>query len=478
MAKAKLIYICSKCRYESAKWMGQCPSCQSWNTLEEHEALTAASAASGQNVRASQGTGLKKLSSVSVSASDRLVTGLCELDRVMGGGITRDSVSIIAAKPGAGKSTLLMRVAYECAKKGEAVLYVSGEESEAQLRKRAERILPDIPELLWVQSTNSMNDVLGSAQNVSPALIIVDSIQTFSLVEFSSRPGTPTQTVECTNALIALAKNPEHPCAVFMAGQLTKEDELAGVRTLEHMVDTVLYMEADSDEELRILSASKNRFGSTGEMGFFTMEEDGLRPIDNPSEYFMTRRSSESRVSGTALTALKEGTRPIVAEVESLVSRSFTPYPTRISECMKREQLATLISILEQRGGLSLYDQNVVVKTCGGLKLSQASANLAAICSMVSSSLSAPISGGLVFIGDVGLTGELRRVPSMELMVRELDRMMFDTVIVPEGAVHENTLKSLKHIQVKQLRTLSQVLDFVFGSVRKRRKEESNAEGR
>ncbi len=476
MAKAKVIYRCSRCGFESAKWMGQCPSCQSWNTLEEQEAVSAQAPSSGQSARAIPGKGLTTLNRVSPDTCDRIVTGMEEFDRVMGGGITRDSVSIIAAKPGAGKSTLLLQIASRLSGQGLRVLYVSGEESEGQLRRRAERVLRDIPELLWVQSTNSMNELLASVESVDPALVIVDSIQTFSLAEFPSRPGTPTQIVECTNAMISLAKKPEHPCAVFMAGQLTKEDELAGVRTLEHMVDTVLFMEADASEELRILSATKNRFGSTGEMGFFTMEENGLVQIDNPSAYFMSRRPENSRVSGTALTAIKEGTRPIVAEVESLISRSFTPYPTRISECMKREQLATLISILEQRGGISLYDQNVVVKTAGGLRLSQASVNLATICSMVSSALSVPISSSIVFVGDVGLTGELKRVPSMESIVRELVRMKFGTVVIPAGALSRTFRSTLGELRLFEANTLSEVLSFVFGdALKKRRKEKEDA---
>ena len=220
-----------------------------------------------------------------------------------------------------------------------------------------------------------------------------------------------------------------------MAGQLTKDDELAGVRSLEHMVDTVLYMEADNGEELRMLSATKNRFGSTGEMGFFTMEEDGLKAIDNPSEYFMTRRAVGQEVTGSALTVVKEGTRPVIAEVEALVSQSFTPYPSRISECMKRDQLSTLISILEQRGGQPLYDKNVVIKTTGGLKLNQQSANLAVILAIVSSSLRKSIPVDHVFIGDVGLTGELKKVPQMESRIRELQRMGFKRVYIPAGAL-------------------------------------------
>ncbi len=467
MAKNKEVYVCSACGYESTKWAGQCFQCHAWNTLEAQTVVSKNSPASGGYVKVLPKERLQQLSEITVNTSRQIETGIRELDRVLGGGITRDGISILAARPGAGKSTLLMQMAQAVADIGYKVLYVSGEESGGQLRRRAERIFAKINNNIWIHPTVSMNEVLAAVEEIDPALIILDSIQTFSLAEFPSRPGSPTQVVECTNAVLKIAKNPEHPRAVFMAGQLTKDDELAGVRALEHMVDTVLYMEADVGEELRILSATKNRFGSTGEMGFFTMEEHGLRAIDNPSEYFMTRRETEENVTGSSLTVVKEGTRPIVAEIEALVSRSFTPYPSRIAECMKRDQLATLISILEQRGNLSLYDKNVVVKTAGGLKLSQQSANLAVIMAMVSASWEKPIPTGTVFIGDVGLTGELKRVPSIEMMVRELDRMKFNKVYLPWEAVRKDVADKCKEIEICQVKSLAQVLKLVFGSCKK-----------
>ncbi len=467
MAKNKEAYVCSACGFESAKWAGQCPQCGKWNTMEERVAAPEpAGTLNKTDRRASRPVSLKRLANVSSSQSARYVTGIGELDRVMGGGIVRDSMTILAAKPGAGKSTLLLQIAGLLAEKGETVLYISGEESESQVRRRAERVLPVIPEAIWIHSSSSMNHVLGAVEEVNPSLLIVDSIQTLSLDELPSRPGSPTQITECTQLLMKLAKNPQRPRAVFMAGQLTKDDELAGVRTLEHMVDTVLYMEAENGEELRTLSATKNRFGSTGEIGFFTMEEDGLHAIGNPSEYFMTRREPGQEATGCALTVVKEGTRPVIAEIEALVSQSFTPYPSRIAECMKREQLSTLISILEQRGGQPLFDKNVVVKTTGGLKLSQQSANLAVILAMVSSALHRSIPNGYVFIGDVGLTGELKRVPSIELRIRELDRMGFRNVFLPAGSLKPEAERKYPGLKLFQLRTLMQVIRGVFGDVR------------
>lgn len=467
MAKAKQLYVCQECGYESAKWMGQCPECHAWNTMEEKKA--AAPLAGGQiaYARPKISEGLQQLKKVSLQTNDRIQTGMKELNRVLGGGLVRDSVTIIAARPGAGKSTLLLQAAQDIAEAGHKVLYVSGEESESQLRRRAARILKEIHENIWVHATSHLNEVLSAIEMMDPTLIILDSIQTFFLDEYTSRPGAPTQVLECTNAILKIAKNPQHPRAVLMAGQLTKEDELAGVRALEHMVDTVLYMEADPSEELRTLAATKNRFGSTGEMGFFTMEENGLQAIDNPSQYFMTQRQPGNEVTGSALSVIKEGTRPMIAEIETLISQSFTPYPSRIAECMKRDQLATLISILEQRGKVALYDKNVVVKSTGGLKLNQQSVNLAVIMALVSSALKKSIPSDTVFIGDVGLTGELKKVPSLETMVREIGRMGFRRIIVPPESVRDELKKKMRGTMVLERHTLTDVIHEIFGDYRR-----------
>ena len=466
-AKKKTVYRCSKCGYESQKWTGQCPSCHSWSTMEETEP-TAVSAGTGLgNTRTTQSTQAKhserlaKLQEVRYDKGRRIVTGIQEFDRVLGGGIIMDSISILAAKPGAGKSTLLLQAAQKAAEQGIRVLYASGEESEGQLRRRAERILPDIHENIYVLSTSSMNEVLGAISQTDPGLVVVDSIQTFALEELTSRPGTPTQTVECTNALLSIAKNPEHPRAVFLTGQLTKDDELAGVRSLEHMVDTVLSMDSDEDEDLRILTASKNRFGSTGEMGFFEMDEHGLLPIDNPSEYFMTVR--DEPVSGSAVTVLREGTRPVIAEIEALVSQSYTPYPSRISECMRRDHLNTLISILEQRGRSPLYDKNVVLKTMGGLRLTEPSVNLAVIVSMASALREKPVPGKTILIGDVSLTGEVKRVPAVELRLKEAERLGFETAYIPAGTLRKERLQQFRSLQICEVRHIFPLLRELFG---------------
>jgi len=365
--KAKIIYRCSNCGNESSKWVGRCSVCDSWNTYNE---VIPEEKGSNRlaNLKKSNAKSVRLLDVIS-GKSDRIVTSINEFNRVMGGGIVKDSLTIITARPGAGKSTLLLQVAQDIALKGYKVLYASGEESESQIKSRADRLFQQVSGNLWVFSDNIMDNVIANIEEVDPDLVIIDSIQTFILEAFpGSRAGSPTQTLECANEMLRIAKNAGRPRAVIMVGQMTKEDELAGLRALEHLVDTVLVIEGDSAEELRTLSATKNRFGSTGETGFFSMREEGMVSIDNPSEFFMTKREGGQLVSGSALTVVKEGSRAIIAEIESLVSTTLTPYPARIGECLKREQLNTLVSILVQRGGLPLYDKDIVLKTTGGIK--------------------------------------------------------------------------------------------------------------
>ena len=456
--KNKTVFKCSNCGYESSKWVGRCPECDSWNTFEEREIQNQ------KNTRSASARVTKpiiKLTEVKAGNSDRIVTGIIEFNRVMGGGIVKDSITIITAKPGAGKSTLLMQVAGDVASKGLKVLYASGEESESQIKSRADRIFNKIEDSLWVYSDNSMDNVLNVVSQVDPDLLIVDSIQTFVLEGFpGSRAGSPTQTMECANELLKLAKDPVRPRAVFLVGQMNKSEEIAGLRALEHLVDAVLILDGDNEEELRGLSVSKNRFGSTWERGYFSMTENGLESIDNPSEYFMTTRDKNEKVSGSALTVVKDGSRPIIVEIESLVSKTYTPFPSRIGECVRREQLNTLISILEQRGKISLYDKDVVIKTTGGLKFKETAVNLSIIMSIVSSVYDKEIPSDTAFISDVGLTGELKKVPSLELRIRELDRRGFRHVYVAKDALIRSL--DIKHIKVHEVKSIQDVIGMVF----------------
>lgn len=448
--KKKTIYICENCGYNSVGNLGKCPECDSWGSLKE--TIIQEKKEVGNTKRVERKT-IKRLQDIVSTNSDRIVTSMNEFNRVMGGGIVRDSITILAAKPGAGKSTLLLQVANDLARMDYKVLYASGEESESQIKSRADRIIDKINPKVWVMSDNSMDNVLETVEEIDPDLIIIDSIQTFILDEFSSsRSGSPTQTMECANELVRIAKNHNRPRAVIMVGQMTKEDEIAGVRALEHLVDSVLIIEGESGEELRTLLTTKNRYGSTGEMGFFYITDKGMISIDNPSEYFMTSREQNNVMPGSSITVVREGTRPIILEIESLVSDSFTPFPSRIGECLKREQLNTLVSIIEQRGGLKFYDKNVVIKTTGGIKLKEQASNLAVLMSIVSSVKHKGIPNDTVFIADVGLTGELKRVPSLEVRLRELDRMGFNIAYVAPSSGKKIKTSKLKIIELETLR--------------------------
>lgn len=457
--KEKKLFECNSCGYKSSKWLGKCPGCDEWNTFEEGIPEKTKNTA-GRLIQVSKNTA-SKLADVQSSKSDRIVTKISEFNRVIGGGIVKDSLTILTSPPGGGKSTLTLTISNDVASQGYKVLYATGEESDSQIKNRADRILGNIDENIWIVADTSLNNVLGAVNSIDPDLIIIDSIQTFALEEyFPARAGNPTQTMECANELVRIAKNSNRPRAVILIGQMNKSDELAGLRSLEHLVDTVLIMDGESEEELRSIIASKNRFGSTGEMGFFSMTEKGLISIDNPSEYFITKREEGEMVSGSALSVIREGSRPIIAEVESLVSNSFTPYPSRIGEAMKREQLNTLISILEQRCGINLFNKNVVIKTTGGIKLKEQSVNLSVIMSIVSSVFDKPIPSNYAFVSDVGLTGELKKVPSLEARIKELDRMGFKKALIAKDSIRKIKLENIEIIEFK---TLNDVINLVFG---------------
>lgn len=453
--KLKTIYKCTECGEEHIAWAGKCSSCGSWNTLVEEIVEKNTKAKSQSLNRISKKS--NQLKSVKADTSERILTGINEFDRTIGGGIVKDSVSILTAKPGAGKSTLLLEISNNLAKSGKKVLYISGEESESQIKNRANRIMEDIPEDIYIIATNSMDIAIEEIKDINPDVIFLDSIQTLALSDYAQRPGTPTQTIECANAIVDICKNPDNPKAAILVGHMTKSGEMAGLMTLEHLVDTVLVLESEDDSQLRVLRSTKNRFGYTGEIGLFDMVEGGLKEVTNPSEYFITPR--EKAVEGSALAVIKEGSRILTVEVESLVSTSFTPYPIRIGDSLRKDQLNTLISILEQRAGFGLYDKNVILKTTGGLKLSEQSVNLAIIMSIVSSFNKKGIDNHTVFIAEVGLTGELKRVPDIEKRLLELDRLGFEKAYISKG---NYDLSKLRNLQVLQFYNINDVIKDVF----------------
>lgn len=453
--KKKTIYKCKECGYESISWAGKCPNCKKWGSLKEEDVIENKSSSNISKNRDSIKKA-KRLKDIKLDSSKRILMNIGELNRVLGGGLVRDSVTILTARPGAGKSTLLLEMANDLSKLGVSVLYISGEESESQIKARAMRTMDKIPENIWIVSTTSMDIALENINIINPDIIFLDSIQTFTLSEYTSRAGSPVQTIECANRLVDIAKNIENPKAVVMIGHMTKADEMAGLRTLEHLVDTVLYLEGEIDESLRVLMSTKNRFGRTGEIGLFNMDEDGIKEIKDISGYFVTER--EEVVPGSALAMIKEGSRMMVVEIESLVSKSFTPYPTRIGDSLRKDQLNTLISILEERANMNLFDKNVILKTTGGLKLSEQSVNLAIIMSVVSAIKNIGIDSRTVFIAEVGLTGELKRVPQIENRLMELSRLGYKDVYTCKL----NIDKSKYDLNIHECRTLIDVINEVF----------------
>lgn len=446
MAKLKKAYECSNCGHSQPVWAGQCPECGKWGTMHE----TISEKTGPRQSLVVENKNAIKLKTIALDESERIKSTYSEFDRAIGGGLVRDSVSILTARPGAGKSTLLLQLSKSYADKGLKVLYISGEESESQIKSRADRIMPSLPENVWILSTNSMDLAIKEIKKIDCDIIFLDSIQTFSLAEFDSKQGSPTQTIEVANKAVELAKDSERKRAVIMIGHMTKKGEMAGLRTLEHLVDTVLILDGESEEDLRVLTSTKNRFGRTGEIGLFSMDEDGLNEITNPSEYFITERNTA--IEGSAISVTKEGSRLLEVEIESLVSRSFMPYPQRIGDSLRRDDLNTLISILQERAGLNLYDQNVIIKTTGGLKLGEPSVNLAIMISIASSLMKVPVSDKSVFIAEVGLTGELKKVPQIKQRLKEIERLGYKNAYVAKNSVDEKEFKDLKIIQLANIR--------------------------
>ena len=453
MAKIKKAYQCTNCGHSQGVWAGQCPSCKKWGSLVE----IVVKEEKNQNIIFEENKA-KKLKSIEVNKDLRIKSSYKEFDRVMGDGLIRDSVSILTARPGAGKSTLLLQLSKSYADMGLKVLYVSGEESESQIKSRADRIMAKLPENVWILSTNSMDQAISEIKKIDADIVFLDSIQTFSLREFDNKQGSPTQTIEVANKAVEIAKDPKKKRAIIMIGHMTKTNEMAGLRTLEHLVDTVLILDGESDEDLRVLTTSKNRFGRTGEIGLFSMTEDGLLEISNPSQYFISQRDND--VEGSAIAVTKEGSRLLEVEIESLVSKSFLPYPQRIGDSLRKDELNTLISILQERAGLNLFDYNVIIKTTGGLKLSEPSVNLAIMVSIASSFLKKSVSDKTVFIAEVGLTGELKKVPQIRQRLKELERLGYEKCFIAKNSLDSSEFKSLKVIELANIR---EVLEALFG---------------
>ncbi len=424
MAKVKTKFVCQECGYETPKWMGKCPSCNNWNTLVEEVATKSSTKHTGLG----QSTAVKPESITMVESRDevRITTQMPELNRVLGGGIVAGSLVLIGGDPGIGKSTLLLQVSDQLAKKDIRVLYISGEESTRQTKLRADR-LNITSDNLYVLSETNLHHISNQIDQLEPNFIVIDSIQTIFKEEVTSAPGSVSQVRESTSELMRIAKTKHIP--IFIVGHVTKEGAIAGPRLLEHMVDAVLYFEGERHHTFRILRSVKNRFGSTHEMGIFEMKEEGLREVLNPSEIFLEERSQG--VAGSTVVASMEGTRPVLVEIQSLISPTSFGQARRMATGIDHNRVPLLMAVLEKRVGLLMQNQDAYVKVAGGVKLDEPAIDLAVAVSIASSFKDQASKGDDVLIGEVGLTGEIRRVSRIDQRVQEAAKLGFKRAIIP-----------------------------------------------
>lgn len=443
--KDKTVFYCTSCGNETMKWQGRCPACGQWNTIVEHKAAPAKSAGAK---RISSGTRrtAKPLGQLDTTDEVRFPTGMAELDRVLGGGAVRGSLVLVGGAPGIGKSTLLLQL---CAyvSKSLTVLYVSGEESETQLKMRAVR-LGVASDNLYVLSETAMEDILETVGELEPDILVIDSIQTLS-GESTSAPGSISQVKECTMTLMQLAKSQN--ITVFVVGHINKEGSIAGPKVLEHMVDCVLYFEGDRSSSYRLISAAKNRFGSTNELGVFDMREDGLREVENPSEMLLSGRPLNA--PGTCVACAMEGTRPVLAEIQALVVSSSFNVPRRTTDGFDFNRATLLMAVLDKQGGMRISSCDGYINVIGGLTLSEPAADLPLILALASSFKDRPIKSNVAAIGEVGLTGEIRAVSNLDLRLSELKKLGFDKVLIPfQGSAKILPPEGMDVVRVKNIR--------------------------
>ena len=441
MSKDKTKFICGECGYETGKWFGRCPSCGSWNTLVE-TAVTEAPKRSAM----SAGHGAVRLSAVEGRDAARTKTGIGELDRVLGGGIVAGSVILIGGDPGIGKSTLLMQAASNLIENA-PVLYVSGEESKAQLKLRAERC--GVSGELLVMTETSVSAIENEVERTKPAFLIIDSIQTMVCTEIASAAGSVTQIREVTSALTRIAK--VNGCAVFIVGHVTKEGAIAGPRLLEHMVDTVLYFEGDRHDAFRLLRAVKNRFGSTNEIGIFEMRGDGMAEVSDPSNMFLSGNND----TGCAVTCVMEGNRPIMVEVQSLLASTVYANPRRMAAGMDNNRLMLLLAVLERRAGIRTGEKDVYTNVVGGIRVDDRGADLAVVLAVAGSIFDKRLPERTAVIGEVSLTGEIRPVDRMMNRAAECARRGYVRIIAP----YSKTLKGMEGVELTTVRNIRDALN-------------------
>jgi DNA repair protein RadA/Sms len=454
MAKAKTVFFCQNCGYESPKWLGKCPSCNEWNTFAEELIHKEVSGGWSPAKSVSPGQKLKKIEEISFENQARMPTSDPELARVLGGGIVPASFVLIGGEPGIGKSTLLLQEAL--AFSGRKILYVSGEESHQQIKMRADRIGIQNSNC-YVLSETELGQILAHAVELEPDLLVIDSIQTLYTAKLEGSPSSVSQVRECAGSLLRFAK--EAGICTFVIGHITKDGSIAGPKLLEHMVDTVLLFEGERHMNFRILRTIKNRFGSGSELGIYEMEGSGLRPVSNPSEILLSHREEE--VAGVAIASLLEGNRPLMIEIQSLVTQSGYSTPQRSSTGFDPRRLSMLLAVLEKRGGFRLGNQDVFLNIAGGLKVDDPALDLAVCVSIISSMENRFLPGQVCFIGEVGLGGEVRPVNRLEHRIAEAERLGFQTIYIAAGQKGKSPAQSSK-AWIKAVRKLEDLIVDLF----------------
>ncbi|MCI9034615.1 MAG: DNA repair protein RadA [Lachnospiraceae bacterium] len=460
MAKGKVatVFFCQECGHESSKWLGQCPACRQWNTFVE-EKVTIKSSGMGGSAKTSAAKDIREASkpveigTITMNEEDRILTGIAELDRVLGGGIMQGSLTLVGGDPGIGKSTLLLQVCRQLSNLGRRVLYISGEESLKQIKLRAMRIGEFQENMLLLCETN-ITLVEDAIRSTKPEAVVIDSIQTMYQEDISAAPGSVSQVREATNVFLQLAKG--MGVAIFIVGHVTKEGTVAGPRVLEHMVDTVLYFEGDRYASYRILRGVKNRFGSTNEIGVFEMRREGLVEVTNPSEYMLSGKPIGA--SGSVVVCSLEGTRPILVEIQALVCRTNFGIPRRQATGTDFNRVNLLMAVLEKRLGLQIGDCDAYVNIAGGMRISEPAIDLGIIMAIVSSFKNRVIDEKTLVFGEVGLSGEVRAVTMAQQRVLEAKKLGFDTVIMPKVNMPDEQIEGIRIIGIGGI---GEAIDFI-----------------
>ncbi|EGT3979071.1 DNA repair protein RadA [Clostridioides difficile] len=454
MAKIKTKYVCQSCGYETAKWLGKCPECTKWNTFVEE--IDQKSTKKEVFIIDKSSSKPVSINSIESKEEERFTTDINELDRVLGGGIVKGSLVLVGGDPGIGKSTLLIQVSSNVANLGKTVLYITGEESESQIKMRAKRLGIN-SENLYIFAENNLSIIESYLESVNPELIILDSIQTVFSPEISSAPGTVSQIKEGTSKFMKISK--KMGISTFIVGHVTKEGSLAGPKLLEHMVDTVLYFEGERYNTYRLVRAVKNRFGSTNELGVFEMRDLGLVELDNPSKILISEKPKD--VAGSVIISTVEGTRPMLLELQALVSPTSFGIPKRTSTGVDYSRVGMLLAVLEKRVGLQIQNQDVYINIVGGIKINEPSIDLGIAISVASSFRNIPIDEDIAVTGEVGLTGEVRAVSFIEKRIAECKKLGFKKIVVPRS--NYDVVKETKGIEIWPVDNLRQAINIVLG---------------